>query len=354
MSELGTRERVGAGLIGLFAVLLVLDVVVGDTISVVFAEAAIDALQRPTTYESALRLATPIALAAIGGIFAEKSGVINIGIEGLLIVSALFAVIVTHLLDTNGIVGGTGAMWLGAAGGVLASMLLALLFAAVCIEFKADQIIAGLAVWLIALGVAPFAMIVLYGQKTTPTTQSVGIWSIPLLSDIPGIGPILFEANPFVFFMIASVPTAWYVLNHTSFGAWVRASGENPKALDTVGVSVDRVRYSAVLLSGFFAGLGGTWIGLNIGRYTTGATGGRGFIAIAAFLFGNYNPIGAFGASFLFSGLTALQRQTQDAVPVPSDVFTMLPYLLVIVVLVFVGKTRIPEAAGDHYDSGEE
>ena len=312
------------------------------------------------TLASALRLSVPIALAALGGIFAEKSGVINIGLEGLLIVSAFAAVYGVHV---------TGSLWLGFGVGVLASTLLAALFAVVCIEFRADQIIAGLAVWLIALGLAPFASQVVYGApntdsvRTPPTlTQLVG--GVPVLGDlqaalagIPFFGA-LFSAGVTVYLMFLVVGLSWYVLNRTQFGRWVRASGENPKALDTAGVSVSRVRYAAVLLSGVLSGMGGASLSMSLGQFTgNGPTmvNGKGFIAIVAYLFGNYNPVGAFLSTLLFAGLDAIQiaLQLRD-VGVPNQLIRITPFVMVIVVLALVGKTRLPSAAGEHYESGEE
>jgi simple sugar transport system permease protein len=339
-------------------------------------------LVQESTMESALRLSVPIALAAIGGIFAEKSGVINIGLEGLLIIAAFTAV---WLSDVTGSI--LAGFWLG----VLASTLLSLLFAVVCIEFKADQIIAGLAVWLIALGLAPFASQVVYGG---PNTASVGTvptppellgflpdtGAIPQRLDVPDLGmavvdgpadfvlgaltrPFLFIADVLlnsslsIYLMFLTVAAAWYLLNRTSFGRWVRASGENPKALDTAGVDVSRVRYAAVLLSGVFAGMGGSALALGIGQFTgNGPTmvNGKGFIAIVAYLFGNYNPLGAFLSTLLFAGLDALQVGLQTSgTGLPGQLVRIIPFVTVIVVLALVGRTRIPEAAGDHYESGE-
>ncbi|WP_435194362.1 ABC transporter permease [Natronomonas sp. EA1] len=304
-----------------------------------------------------LRLSVPIVFAALGGIFAEKSGVINIGLEGLLIISAFAAVLGTDLLVGDG--EATQMMLFGGlAIGVLASTLLALLFAVVCIEFRADQIIAGLAVWLIALGLAPFASQVFYGG---PNSKSVGTFdtiTIPVLSEIPFFGA-MFDATPTVYMMFVAVAASWFVLNRTSFGYWVRAAGENPKALDTVGVDVSRVRYAAVTLSGVLSGIGGGALALSIGQFSgNGPTmvNGKGFIAIVAYLFGNYNPIGALGSTMLFAGLDAVQLRLQllESVTVPSSLVQTIPFVTVIVVLALVGKTRIPEAAGEHYDSGED
>ncbi|WP_436344445.1 ABC transporter permease [Natronorubrum sp. FCH18a] len=306
-----------------------------------------------------LRLAVPIALAAIGGIFAEKSGVINIGIEGLLIVSAFSAIVVTFWLGSGESTFAISHHWWGLLAGVLVSTLFALLFAIVCIEFKADQIIAGLALWLIALGLAPFASRIVFDSPNTAGVGRFDAVTIPVLSEIPLIGHLLFDTPPQVYIMLGAAVVGWYVLNRMSFGRWVVASGENPKALDTAGVDVRKVRYAAVLLSGVFAGLGGA--GFALGQLQTFAgggetdIGGRGFIAIATYLFANYHPLGALAGSFLFAGLDALQIRLQLAgYAVPTDLIQTIPYVTVIVVLVFVGKTRLPDAAGDNYESGED
>ncbi|WP_137288757.1 ABC transporter permease [Natronorubrum halophilum] len=313
----------------------------------------------PGWQAATLRLAVPIALAAIGGIFAEKSGVINIGIEGLLIVSAFSSIIVTHWLGAGESTFAISHHWWGLLAGVLVSTLFAFLFAVVCIEFKADQIIAGLALWLIALGLAPFISQIIFNS---PNTAGVGRFenvTIPLLSDLPLTGHLLFDTPPQVYIMLGAIAVGWYVFNRTSFGRWVVASGENPKALDTAGVDVRKVRYAAVILSGVFAGLGGA--GFALGYLETFAGGGdtamqgRGFIAIATYLLANYHPIGALGGAFLFAGLDAFQIRLQAAgYAVPTELIRTVPHMTVIVVLVLIGRTRLPEAAGENYESGED
>lgn len=374
-----TQKAALVGGVAAFVLIVVGGVVLPETILGVL----LSTLVEEPTAESALRLAVPITLAGLGGIFAEKSGVINIGLEGLLIISAFVAVWMTDV--TGNLVAGFGL-------GVVASTLLALLFAIVCIEFRADQIIAGLAVWLIALGLAPFMSQVIYGG---PNTQSVGtvptltelVGFLPTAGTLPqrlaaptvGIGPVdallgvaasvltrpplyladvLLDASLSVYLMFLMVAVSWVLLYRTSFGRWVRASGENPKALDTAGVNVSRVRYQAVLLSGVLAGMGGAALALSIGQFTgNGPTmvNGKGFIAIVTYLFGNYNPVGAFLSSLLFAGLDAMQVGLQTAgTGIPSSLVRVIPFVMVIVVLALVGRTRIPEAAGDYYDSGED
>jgi simple sugar transport system permease protein len=231
-------------------------------------------------------------------------------------------------------------------------------------------------VWLIALGLAPFASQVVYGG---PNTDSVGtvptlpevLWFLPAADQVPAsfgvpvlggllgfVLDVLLEASLSVYLMVLMVAVSWYLLYRTSFGRWVRASGENPSALDTAGVSVSRVRYAAVLLSGVLAGMGGSALSLGLGQFTgNGPTmvNGKGFIAIVAYLFGNYNPVGAFLSTFLFAGLDALQLTLQTrGTGIPDSLVRIVPFVTVIVVLALVGRTRIPEAAGEHYESGEE
>ncbi|ELY95914.1 ABC transporter permease [Natrialba taiwanensis] len=308
---------------------------------------------------STLRLAVPIALAAIGGIFAEKSGVINIGIEGLLIVSAFSSIIAVYWLGDGGATMGVSNLWWGLLVGILVSVLFALIFAIVCIEFKADQIIAGLAIWLISLGLAPFASRIVFGSPNTASVARFGSVTVPGLSEIPIVGYLLFDTEPQVYLMLAGTVAGWYLLSRTTFGRWVVASGENPKALDTAGVDVRKVRYAAVLLSGVFAGLGGAGFALGtLGTFAGGgdtAINGRGFIAIATYLLANYHPVGAVLSSFLFAGLNSLQTALQSAgYAIPTELIRTIPHMSVIVVLVLVGRTRLPDAAGDHYESGED
>lgn len=313
----------------------------------------------PSMHEATLRLAVPIALAAIGGIFAEKSGVINIGLEGLLIVSAFSAILVTFWVGAGESTMGVSNHWWGFLAGVGASTLFALVFAVVCLEFEADQIIAGLAIWLIALGLAPFASRIVFQSPNTARVGTFDSVTVPVLSELPVVGYLLFDTGPEVWIMLLATVAGWYLLTQTTFGRWVVASGENPKALDTAGVDVRRVRYAAVLLSGVFAGLGGAGFALGqLGTFAGGGEtdiGGRGFIAIATYLFANYHPVGALGGSLLFAGLDAVQIRLQAlGYAVPTELIRTIPYVTVVVVLVFVGKTRIPSSAGEHYDSGED
>ncbi|AFK19182.1 ABC transporter permease [Haloferax mediterranei ATCC 33500] len=361
-AELSYRTTLVGGAVGAFLLIALLGLLFPSSIWA----SLLGIITSRSTLSSALRLSVPITFAALGGIFAEKSGVINIGLEGLLIISAFTAVITTAVIGpgtvifTVPVVGvSLTAIWIGFFAGILVSVLFSAIFAVVCIRYKADQIIAGLAVWLIALGLAPFVSTVYYGGVNTENLgTSLGTWAIPVLSEIPFFGA-LFSAGPAVYMMLVAVPASWFILNRTAFGRHIRASGENPKALDTVGVDVSRVRYAGALLSGFLSGIGGSALSLGLGQFIgTNQTmvNGKGFIAIVAYLFGNYNPLGAFGASFLFAGLDAVQIRLQQVqgYTLPDSLIQTIPYITVIVILAFVGRTYIPSAAGEHYDSGED
>jgi len=352
------RERLTYGAAGVLAALVVLlGVIFTVVVPVDWVLALVDRIDA-SFLASALRRSVPIAFAALGGIYAEKSGVINIGLEGLLIVATFTSVFVAW--SVTGSMGPQSAAWVGFAAAIVVSTLMALLFAVITIEYEADQIIAGLAVWLVALGLAPFASQVVWNSVNSPGVPTLNAWAVPLLADVPVVGPALFDALPTVYMMLVAVPLSWYVLNRTAFGRWVRASGENPKALDTAGVNVDLVRYVSVLLSGVCCGIGGAGLAVGqVGSFTgSGQTmvSGRGWIGITAYLFGNYNPFGAFGASLLFTGLEALQVEIQSVpgIELSPSLVQMTPFVVVIVVLALVGRTRIPEAAGEHYTSEED
>jgi ABC-type uncharacterized transport system permease subunit len=310
-----------------------------------------------------IQSAVPIALAGIGGLYAEKSGVINIGLEGLLIVGAFVSVAVAYALgEPRGPLDVRTALWVGFFVAVGASAALAMIFGVICIRYKADQIIAGLAVWLLALGAAPFGAVVIFGSKNGGGVGVFNRISIPVLSEIPIVGEVVFDAYPTTYIMFILVPLAWWVLNRTPYGTWVKASGEHPEALDTAGVNVNVVRYSTVLISGILSGIGGAALALtSTGRFIgAGQTmvEGRGFIAIVTYLMGNYNPIGTFLASALFAGMESLQLRAQQipevSAAIPIEIVGVVPHISVIVVLVFFGYTRIPAKVGEHYEPGEE
>lgn len=308
-------------------------------------------------FQRALQAATPIALAGIGGLYAEKSGVFNIGLEGFMIFGALMAAASAWILSGSESVS-QADLWIGILAAMLVCSLLAVVFAVLTIRYKADQIVTGLAVWFIGLGFGPYIATVLWGGVSSPSLPSVNTVTIPVLSDIPVFGRLLFDSLPLVWLTIIITIAAWVVLYRTRYGYWIQAAGENPEALDTAGIDVNRVRYGTVVFSGAMAGLAGgvLSVGIGSGFIGTGVTivDGRGWIAIVAYLFGNYNPFGVFGASFLFGAVDMLQIQLQTiGISIPSSITGLFPYLAVLVVLTLVGYTRVPDAVGEPYETEE-
>ncbi len=291
---------------------------------------------------STLRNATPLIFAALGGMFSERSGVVNIGLEGLMLISA-FAGAVGAFYSGNALVGLATALGAG--------LLFALIHAVMCITFEADQIISGTAINLLALGGTGFLMVVFFGSGgTTPRVASFELVRIPGLADIPVIGPALFEQSLLVYLMYFLVPLTFFVVFRTPFGLRLRASGEVPEAVDTAGVSVTRMRYYGVALSGMLAALGGVYLSMSLlSAFTEGMTNGRGFIALAALIFGRWNPIGAAVAALLFGLAQAVTfRVAQDVIPL--EFVQMFPYILTIVVLAgFGGRAIAPSALGKPY-----
>jgi simple sugar transport system permease protein len=347
VAEYATRNRVRlGGTVGLLVAVVLLtvrlDLPVAAIVTVGFVERTLQA-------------GTPIALAAIGGLYAEKSGVFNIGLEGFMIFGAANAGAVAWILGDGS--PGQGDLWLAILGAVLISLLYTVVFAVLTIRYKADQIVAGLAIWFIGLGFGPFTAVILWGNRNSPRLVSVNDLTIPVLSEIPVLGPILFDTSPLILFTVLLAAIAWGFLYRTKYGYWLQAAGENPEALDTAGVSVTRVRYAAVIFSGAMAGLAGAVLLAHAGSFTgTGDTmvNGRGWIGIVAYLFGNYNPIGAAAAALLFGGLDMLQIQFQTAgIELPNRLVNLFPYAAVIVVLTIWGSTRMPSAVGESYESEE-
>ncbi len=291
---------------------------------------------------STLRNATPLIFAALGGMFSERSGVVNIGLEGLMLISA-FAGAVGAFYSGNALVGLATALGAG--------LLFALIHAVMCITFEADQIISGTAINLLALGGTGFLMVVFFGSGgTTPRVASFELVRIPGLADIPVIGPALFEQSLLVYLMYFLVPLTFFVVFRTPFGLRLRASGEVPEAVDTAGVNVTRMRYYGVALSGMLAALGGVYLSMSLlSAFTEGMTNGRGFIALAALIFGRWNPIGAAVAALLFGLAQAVTfRVAQDVIPL--EFVQMFPYILTIVVLAgFGGRAIAPSALGKPY-----
>lgn len=289
---------------------------------------------------STIRLATPLILAALGGMFSERSGVINIALEGKMLAGAFTAAAVTYAADVK-LGMGNASPWIGLLSAITAGVFIAAIYAVTCIRFKADQVVSGAAINILMFGMPGFLSGAFFlSSGSTP--------QLPKEHLIPGT-PIVIA--------FAMVAISWYVLYRTPFGLRLRSVGEKPEAADAAGVSVNKVRYWGVLLAGALAGIGGAY--LSIGQsslFTRNMTAGRGFIALAALIFGKWRPVQTMLACLLFGFTEAISIQMQGAVKLPSgedipvQFIQMVPYILTIVVLAgFIGSSRPPKALGIPY-----
>ena len=287
--------------------------------------------------------ALPIALGALAGVLCERVAVINIAIEGMLLAGACAGAVIGSLL------GG----WVGLAGGIATGGLLGLLLAMLTVTYRVDQIVAGIAINIFVVGLTSYLtsqiLAVHRELNDAPIFRAI---RIPLLSDIPVLGPIFFQHNLFVYGTVILVALSTYYLFHTRTGLRARAVGEHPRAADTLGLNVWRIRYINVTLAGMVAGFGGAWFTLGaVGRFDENMTGGRGFIGLAAMIFGRWHPVGALAAALVFGFADTLQQKMAIIqTPIPSEFLAMAPYLATIVVVAgLVGRARPPAADGKPY-----
>lgn len=295
---------------------------------------------------SSLVRATPIALAALCGVISERVAVVNIGIEGIMLVSAQTSVIAATM---------TQNLYAGLLVGIMTGALIAWLHGILVIRFKVDQIVSGVVINIVGAGATAFIAqryleLNVNGLNNSGTFKIV---AIPLLSKIPVLGPIFFENSPVVYMMLLLVVLLHVLLFYTPWGLRARAVGEHPKAADTLGINVYMTRYINVIIGGMIAGLGGAYFTVgSVGRFNENMTAGKGFIGLAAMIFGNWNPIGAFLASLLFGFADSLQVKMQIlGVPIPSSILAMAPYVLTMIVLTgVVGRARPPAADGVPYE----
>ncbi len=295
---------------------------------------------------SSLVRATPIALAALCGVISERAGVTNIGIEGMMLMSAQTAVISASLSDS---------LWVGLIVAILTGALLAAVHAFLAIRFKVDQIVSGVAINIFATGLTSY-LSSRFLERNTEALNNSGTFntiSIPLLSKIPVLGPIFFENTIVVYLMMLLVAVLHIVLFYTPWGLRTRAVGEHPKAADTLGINVAKMRYINVIVGGAIAGLGGAYFSIgSVGRFDEVMTAGKGFIGLAAMIFGKWTPIGAFMSSLLFGFADSLQVKLQILrVPIPSEFLLMAPYIVTMIVLAgVVGRAVAPAADGTPYE----
>lgn len=293
-----------------------------------------------------LRLATPIALGALAGIVCERCGVINIAIEGMMLSAACLGFTVALYAHSS---------WVGLLAAMGTGGSLAALHAILSLHWRVDQIISGTVLNILAVGLTGFVRrtVLLHNVREAPTV--LPFLPLPLLSDLPVLGPLLFRHQPLVYSMVLLVTVVHVVLFHTPWGLRTRAVGEHPRAAETLGVSVLRVRYTNVICGGLIAGLAGAWFSLEtVGTFEDLMTNGKGFIALAAMIFGKWNPVSALGGALVFGFADALQIKLQIVgVEVPYQFLGMTPYVVTMVVLAgVIGRATPPAALGVPYEKG--
>jgi general nucleoside transport system permease protein len=293
---------------------------------------------------SAIRLATPYLYAAIGEAITEMSGVVNLGVEGVMLVSGFGAFYVALM---------TGNLWLGLLAALVLGLLMGLLMAFISVTLKAEQGISGIGLYMFGLGLSSLLFKTMIG--TVKTIEGFQALKVPLLGDIPYVGEIFFKQSLPVYAAFLLVPIAWFLLNKTTWGLNLRAVGQTPAAADSLGINVDRVRYVATCIGSMLAGLAGASLSLAlVNLFQENLTAGQGFIAVALVYFGGWRPFGIMLGALLFSTVNAFQLWMQVlGANIPPDVAVMLPYLLTIIALAFtVSRVRGPAALNKPFERG--
>src|SRR5512143_2496883 len=299
----------------------------------------------------AIRFATPYLYASIGEMFAQRSGVVNLGVDGIMLMGAFAGFFVAINLTASL---GAGALWLGLLAATIVGVLMGLLMSVISVTLKAEQGISGIGLYIFGLGLSSLLFRVTIG--TVKTIAGFKPIPIPVLSDIPVIGPILFNSSIVVYGAFLLVPIAWFILERTTWGLKIKAVGQSPAAADSLGVSVDRVRYVCVCLGGVLAGLAGASLSLSlVNLFQDNLTAGQGFIAVALVYFGGWRPLGILIGALLFSTINSLQLFMQvTKVGISSDLANMLPYIITIIVLMFpINRARQPAAVNKPFERGE-
>ncbi|OLS42133.1 ABC transporter permease [Bacillus sp. MRMR6] len=299
----------------------------------------------------------PLLITALGGLFSERSGVVNIGLEGLMIIGAFGCALTANYLQdiwTNN----NMVLWVSILVAALAGMLFSLLHAFASINLSANQIISGTAINMIATALTVFLARNITGSGNIRITSGFTPSNIPFLSDIPIIGPLLFtKTYPTTWFILVVLLVSTFILYKTKFGLRLRSCGEFPQAAEAAGVNVRGIRYSGVLISGAFAGLGGALIIVTYAGEFTGSVSGLGFLALAALIFGQWRPLGLLGAA-LFFGFASTIANVSQVIPelavIPPIILKIFPYVVTLIALVIFSKSsQAPKAAGEPFDSGK-
>lgn len=294
---------------------------------------------------SAIRLATPYLFAAIGESIGQSSGVVNLGVDGVMLISAYAAFFVAL---------NTGSLWLGLLAAIIVGLLMGLLMSFISVTLKAEQGISGIGLYMFGLGLSSLLFKTTIG--TVKTIAGFEVIKIPLLGDLPIVGQIFFQQNLLVYGAFLLVPLAWWFLEKTTWGLKIKSVGQNPAAADSLGVNVNGVRYFSVCLGSILAGVAGASLSIGLlNLFQDNLTAGMGFIAVALVYFGGWKPLGILGGAMLFSTVNALQLWMQVlGVKLPSDVAVMLPYLLTIAALaVAVNRGQQPAALNKPFERGE-
>jgi len=281
-------------------------------------------------------LATPIVYGSLGGLFSERAGIVNIGLEGMMLTGAFAGVAVSQF---------SGFAWLGVLAAVAAGGLLGLLHGVITVKFAGNQVVSGTGINIFALGFTAYMSQVLWGSRGASEGYVPGLppISIPLLQDVPILGDIISGHTPLVYLMVVITVLSYVILFKTPLGLRIRAVGERPEAADTAGINVFKTKYLCLIISGMLAGVGGSFLSLgHLNLFALGMTGGRGFIALAAMILGKWMPFGAFGASVLFGFADALQMRLQSLGILPPQIILAIPYILTIAVLAGVVGKAIP------------
>ena len=297
---------------------------------------------------ASMRLAIPIMLAALGGVFGERAGVLNIGMEGMMLGGALTGFIVTYY---------SGSVVLGILAAVLLGALLGLIMGYFTITLAGNQVVVGIAFNLLMLGGTSFAYRAFFAVGTQqPQVENLSALPVPLLAGLPVFGPLLFQQTGLVYLTYLLIAVSFVVVFRSAWGLKLIAVGESPEAAETLGISVSRTRYLAITICGILCALGGAFLSIGASSiFVENMTAGRGYIALAILVLGRRHPLGIFGAALLFGFADAFQLRTQIIyIQIPSQFMLMLPYVLTIVVLaVFVRRTDDPAALGKHYKRGQ-